>query len=199
MQQRLTQLEAVNTMLLGIRLMPAATIDHLDVYTEGVIARSTLRRKTLEVLSRGWNFNTRRLKLPVDTISGKVLAPTGTIDIYSPTGSRKSYGLGSSGKVIDLDTNEAATEPVDVIVVMGYPWEDLPVTLQMLALNEARLEFKLEMKSKTGPEASKLQGDIADSLRVMRLWDSRQRRANMLDNAGMRLHVNQRARRVVTP
>lgn len=189
--ERLTELEVINRMLLGIRLHPAATVDDLDVYSEAMIARSLLKQTILDVLIPGWNFNTRRMTLVPET-DGTIPLPARTIDVYvaSPV---SSYNViqDVDGRLLDT-TNETKVfnGPVDVIVVSGFDLEQLPSTHQMLVLHKARLAFKREMKSGAGPLDQNILLDIQKAEAMAKAWDTRQKRMSMNDSIRSAQHVD---------
>ena len=190
--ERLTELEVINRMLLGIRLAPVATVDELDSYSEGMIARGILRQVMLDVLIPGWNFNTRRLVLQPSP-EGLVQAPSNTIDIFVPQTATCEVMMDTDGYLINLsslDMTKVFAGPVDCYVVLGMDWGQLPAPLQSLVLHKARLAFKLEMKSEAGADTSVIMQDIQRAEAAAKSWDLRQKRASMLDTLRMRQHVN---------
>lgn len=188
--ERLTELEAINRMLLGIRLAPVASVDDLDTYSEGMIARSILRQVTLDVLTPGWNFNTRRMDLSPET-DGTIPVPGNTIDIFVPQGDDQVM-IDSDNRLMLVYTGEKVfTASVDAYVVMGYDWGQLPAALQSLCLHRARLSFKLEMKSSAGADANVIGGDILRAEAQAKAWDLRQKRRSALDSLKMASHVHQ--------
>ena len=188
---RITELEAINRMLLGIRMAPVTTLDALDSYTEGSIARGILQQETLRVLSPGWNFNTRRLNLK-PTTAGTIVPPANTIDVFTPQG-QGTYGITAGGLLEDLENDTTKFKSaVDVFVVRGYAWDDLPPVIQVLVLDVARLAFKLEMRSAAGPTDTNLQETIVRSEAAAKAWDLRQQRRSMLDSLGLRRFTNAR-------
>lgn len=184
---RMTELEAINQMLLDIRMAPVATADDLEVYHEATIARQVLRAKTREVLSRGWNFNTKYLSLSPD-INGHLLVPGDTIDAFVPQGDDEIRLV--SDKVTDVMTNSNEyTESRNVYVVLGYPIEELPAPIQNLCLSEARLRFVSSMRS-DGQIPRDLQKELTDVKALACSWDTRQKRRSMLDTLRVGTHVN---------
>jgi len=192
--ERLTELEVINRMLLGIRLAPIATVDDLDIYSEGMIARSILRQTILEELTPGWNFNTRRLTLSPEP-DGTIPVPGNTIDLFVPQGNDEVMVDSDNRLVSCHDGTKVFTSSVDAFVVLGYDWSELPAPLQLLCLHKARLSFKLEMKSDAGPETSVIQGDILKAQAAAKAWDLRQKRRSALDSIRSWTHVQRRVPR----
>ena len=196
--EKITKLEAVNRMLLGIKLAPVATIDDLSTYHEGTIAQGILEQITLETLSPGWNFNTHRITLVADT-DGIIHLPAHTVDVFVPQG--QTEYLVSNGRLKAILTNSTVFTPgftVDCFVVLGFDWEDLPVVIQLLSMHKARLAFKLEMKSvaKGGQMDNQIiLEDIRRAEGSAKGWDLRQKRRSALDSLGLRQHINRNASR----
>ncbi len=189
--ERLTELEVINRMLLGIRLAPIASVDDLDVYAEGTIARSVLRQVILDTLVPGWNFNTRYMTLSPET-DGTIVVPGNTIDVFVPQGDDEVM-VDSDNRLIDLATMEKTFESsVSLYVVLGFSWSQLPGCLQMLVLHKARLAFKLEMKSEAGADANVIQRDILMAEAAAKAWDLRQKRKTMLGSLKLSTHVSPR-------
>lgn len=188
--ERLTELEAINRMLLGIRLAPIASVDDLDTYSEGMIARSILRQTTLDVLTPGWNFNTRRIILSPE-VDGSIPVPGNTIDVFVPQGSDQVMIDSDNRLMLVYTGSKVFTSAVDAYVVIGYDWGQLPAALQSLCLHRARLSFKLEMKSSAGADAGVIQQDILRAEAQARAWDLRQKRRSALDSLKMASHANQ--------
>lgn len=186
--ERLTELEVINRMLLGIRLAPLAAVDDLDTYSEGMIARTVLRQELLGVLSPGWNFNTRRLTLSPE-VDGSVSVPGSTIDIFVPQFA-DSVMVDADNKLLNLVTlSKTFTSAVDAFVVTGFTIEQLPACLQMLVLHKARLAFKLEMKSEAGADTAVIRQAILEAEGTAKAWDLRQKRRSALDSLKMNTHV----------
>lgn len=184
---QMTELEAINQMLLDIRMAPVATADDLEVYHEATIARQVLLAKSREVQSRGWNYNTHRLRLSPD-VDGHLLVPGDTIDAFVPQGDDEIRLV--NNRVTDVITNSNEyTESRDVFVVLGYPIEELPAPIQNLCLAEARLRFVSSMRS-DGQIPRDLQKELTDVKALACAWDLRQKRRSMLDTLKVSSHVN---------
>jgi hypothetical protein len=187
---RLTELEAINRMLLGIKLHPAATVDELDVYSEGMIARSVLRQTIMDVLVPGWNFNTRRMTLVPET-DGTIPVPAETIDVFCPPNVRYELLVDADGRLLDtLNGTKVFTSAIDCFVVSGYSFSQLPGTHQMLILHRARLSFKREMRAKAGADDRDIMMDIQRAEAAAKAWDTRQKRLSMNDSLRMAQHVD---------
>lgn len=187
---RMTELEAINRMLLGIQLAPMATIDDIDVYSEGMIARSVLRQVTLDILVPGWNFNTRRMTLTPEE-SGVIHLPENTIDVFGIPSEAEDYMISPSGDLMETTTGVSSfTKDVTVTVVLGSTFSDLPAALQSLCLHKARLAFKTEMSTELGGDTQLILMDINKAESLAKAWDTRSKRLTMLDGLGAQKHLN---------
>lgn len=186
---KMTELEALNRMLLGIQMAPLASIDDIDTYSEAMIARAVLRQVLFDVVSPGWNFNTRLMTLsPVS--DGTIPVPDSTMDVFVLQSSAVEYMV-IQGKLVSMSTGvNTFSSPVTLYVVLGFDWEDLPVVIQSLVLHKARLAFKTEMNSELGADTQVILKDISDAETRVKAWDTRQKRMSMLDSLKTARHVN---------
>lgn len=188
--ERMTELEALNRMLLGIQLAPMASIDDVDIYSEGMIAKSVLRQVTMDVLIPGWNFNTRRTTLTPD-VNGIIHLPANAIDVFATQYDAVDYTIDPDGDLMITDTGvKKFTSPVVASVVLGFPFQDLPIALQSLCLHKARLAFKTEMSTELGGDTQLIMSDIQKAEGLAKAWDTRTKRMSMLDGLGARKHLN---------
>lgn len=183
----LTELEVINEMLLDIRLAPVATVDDVDIYHEATIARSVLRSKVRQVLSRRWNFNERFMELSPD-IHGNINLPSATIGVTVPQGYDEVRMV--DGKLVDsVSGDNVFTSSRLVNVTLGFPIEELPASIQNLCKAEARHSFISRMRS-DAVVTSDIQKELQDAKALACSWDARQRRRNMLETADMYTHVD---------
>lgn len=189
--QRMTLLEAINTMLLDIRMAPLASLADLDAYHEATMASNALVAKTREVLARGWNFNTNRTSLSPDAITGKIQVPgfANVIDAWASEGDPGVY-MQATGYLRNMDDDsEVFTSSVTVNIVKGLSFVDLPSPIQGLCLIEARVHFSSVMRP--GETIGQTLGaELGNAMALAKGWDARQKRRTMLDNMLNRVHVN---------
>jgi hypothetical protein len=191
--ERMTRLEAVNSMLMNIRLAPVAAIDDLDTYHEGSLASMVLDEVTRDVLSPGWNFNTRRISLEPE-VDGTIPVPPHTIDVFVPQGDTQVF-IDSDNRLITFEGEKEFTTSVDCYVVIAPPWEQLPSPIQSYCMHRAGLQYKNKMRS--GADA----GTRSEEVEVMRAearakaWDLRQKRRSALESLQLNHHVNRNAPR----
>lgn len=189
--ERMTELEAINRMLLGVQLAPAASIDDIDVYSEGMLARSILKQVTMDVISTGWHFNTRRMTLTPD-INQIIHLPARTVDVFTPQTEPTEYMQDTNGNLVDLSSGtNLFTTPATVYVVQGYDFQDLPPVFQSLVLHKSRLAFKTEMSTEMTGDSSLIMKDINDAEVRAKMWDTRSKRLSMLDGLKSRVSVSQ--------
>lgn len=98
----MTELEAVNTMLLSIGKSPVNTVSVPGI-NDVSFALTTLYNTTREVQARGWWFN-REPEFPINPVNdgtGNILVPNTVIDL--DTTDRTLNYVERSGKLYDLD------------------------------------------------------------------------------------------------
>ena len=181
--ERMTRLEAVNSMLMNIRLAPVAAIDDLDTYHEGTLASSVLAMVTRDVLTPGWNFNTRRMTLSPE-VDGLIPVPPHTIDVFVPQGHEQVF-IDADNRLITFEGNKVFHNSVDCFIVIAPPWEQLPSALQSLCLHRASLSFRNKMRSSAGPDTRSLEMDIMRAEAAAKAWDLRQKRRSAIDTLKM--------------
>ena len=185
---KLTELEAINQMLLSIGLHPAAAVDDLDVYSEGMIARSILKISLMETLANNWHFNTHRLTL-VPESDGTVVPPDNTLDVYCAPELSYELIVDSQGRLKDIKNDTTVFNgSVEVYVVRGYPWDEVPPNFQLLVLHKAQKQFMRRMKPKL--DTRDIDFSIMQAEATCRSWDTRQRRYSMLDSLRSHQHVS---------
>ena len=196
--QRMTLLEAINTMLLDIRMAPLASLEPteeypvgLGVYHEGTLAYEALVSKTREVLSRGWNFNSKRTSLSpsAETSEIQIEDYEGVIDVWAGEGDIPCY-MQDDGYLFNMEKNSTIFDrSVTCTIVYGLTFENLPTPLQSLCLAEARIKFSGQQRPGEAVGQA-LSNELAEAKTLAFGWDSRQKRRNMLDNLMNRVHTN---------
>jgi len=189
--ERMTRLDAINSMLQDIRMAPVASLVDLDAYHEATLASHKLTEKTREVLSRGWIFNTTEISLDPDPSTSKIQVPsyTAALDVYAHECNPRVI-MGADGYLTDFHNNtQEFSQSVAVSIVRSIAFESLPTPLQNLCLKEARMAFYGAQRSgENAPDIMRL--ELLDAKALAAGWDARQRRYSMLDNLESRVHVN---------
>lgn len=126
----MTELEAVNEMLMSIGQAPVNTLSVTGI-RDVSIARARLQSMTRRVLSRGFNFNTDENYPLLPDTDGIILVPEGALKIegMGPTDDyttrRHPKGLALYNKT---DRTFRFTTSVSVKIVWAFAFVDLPET-----------------------------------------------------------------------
>lgn len=78
-----TLLDAINQLLLAIRVAPISTFAQTESNTDAGEAKKALDQASIEVQTRGWEFNTEREKVIDPEVDGRVLLPSNTLRVRS--------------------------------------------------------------------------------------------------------------------
>lgn len=184
---RLTELEAINVMLLDIQRAPVASVDSIDIYHEATIAQQKLQQVGKRIVGQGWNFNSRRMTLTPD-VNGHIWVPSATVSVY--TDELTTDYIIVDGKLFDsFEDTDVFTSSVTATVVLGFDFASLPLPIQTVIIESARVDFYSTMMPGE-PIPQHIQTALRDSLALAKSWDSRQIRRSMIDNLGMRRHVD---------
>jgi hypothetical protein len=184
---RLTELEAINVMLLDIQRAPVASMDSIDIYHEATIAQRKLHQVGKRVVGQGWNYNRRQMVLSPD-VNGHIWVPASTVSVY--TDELTTDYIIVDGKLFDSFKNtDVFTSAVTATVVLGFDFATLPLPIQTVVIESARVDFYSTMMPGE-PIPQHIQIALRDALALAKSWDSRQKRRSMLDNLGMRRHVD---------
>lgn len=141
-----TELEAINVMLHTIGEAPVNTLTG-ELNYEVSIAVSTLAEVSRDIQTYGWKFNRNpRYRLMPDE-NGELRLPTNALAIATHPDYRSRYDLVSRGdKVISYSETDGEvtkfTEPVDCILVICLPFEQLPESARRYILIRAARLFQ---------------------------------------------------------
>lgn len=147
----MTDLDAVNKMLSSIGQAPVNT---LSVTGIGDVAKAIrqLTDVTREVQSVGYSWNTDENVELTPNGDGLILLPNGTlgIDASEPTTNVVARRHTASNKLAlyDLDTHTFVfTDPVEVNIVWGFEFNDLPQTARAYIATAAARRFQAQIVS----------------------------------------------------
>ncbi len=138
-----TELEAINTMLRAVGESPISDPDEPQLVT-AVNAKSTLRRVSREVQSRGWHFNTER-DFPF-SLDGASKIPVGDDVVRIDTwGTDRRKSVTRRGKFLyDLDEHTFVfTADLKCEVTFVLSFEDIPEAARNYITVKASREFQL--------------------------------------------------------
>ena len=140
----MTELEAVNEMLMSIGQAPVNTLAVTGI-KDVAIARARLASMTRRVLSRGFNFNTDEGYPLTPDSDGIILIPDGALKVEGSgptddyTQRRHSKGLALYNKT---DRTFAFPAGITVKVVWSFAFEDLPETARCYIATAAGRRFQ---------------------------------------------------------
>lgn len=200
MTTKMTELRAVNRMLLGIKRLPLETLDTVGTNVEASLALDILYTVTQELLSSGLSYNTKIKTLSPDT-NAHIHPPARTLALQAspnPNLEPKDY-LVFDGKLYDAeeDTNEFASS-IELSIVYDVDFDDLPFVIQAVVLHESRKAFTLEIKGKavTPAMVATMDRDIGKARGVLMGWDSRQNKVSLIgSNTGLMFQSRNTPRR----
>ncbi|MDW9532259.1 hypothetical protein RWE87_02235 [Sinorhizobium meliloti] len=138
----LTELEAINEILATGSDSPISTLEENTVI-DASLAMNTLRATSVEVQTRGWNFNTEdSLKITPDQ-EGAIRLPRNTLKVDTVG---ESAGLNGVQRGLRLynktDKTYTFGSPVTVDLVLGLDFEELPSTARLYITIRAARKYQ---------------------------------------------------------
>lgn len=141
----LTELDAVNEMLMSIGQAPVSTLVVSGI-RDVSIARQELLKVSRRVQSQGFNFNTDNDYPLSPDIDGHIAVPPGTLKVDAEDKTRNIVQRRHETKGICLYNRDERTfeftEAVDCHVVWGFAFEDLPETARTYIATSAGRKFQ---------------------------------------------------------
>lgn len=148
----MTKLEAVNRMLASIGQAPINTIPSSGI-GDAAKAAQQIDETARDVQSVGYCWNTdRNYKLTPDVSDGAILIPNGALDV-DPSAKSQNYVMREHpvrGGLALYNTDDQTfefTEPVEVDIVWGYEFEDLPPPARSYVAVAAARRFQAQVIS----------------------------------------------------
>lgn len=145
MIQPMTELDAVNEMLMSIGQAPVNTLNVSGIKDVN-IAKARLQGMTRRVLSRGFNFNTDEDYELSPDVDGIIAIPAGTLKVeaMTPTDELVQRRHPSKGMCLynKAERSFTFTAPVTVKVVWSFAFEDLPETARCYIATAAGRRFQ---------------------------------------------------------
>ena len=140
---RMTELEAVNTMLTTIGEQPVSSLDNLAGLQDASIARQILSNISRTVQSKGWVFNLDLQVTYSPNSNGEIILGSNVIRIDTTSKVRSSTKdiIERGGKLYDRENNTSVfTDDVKVDRVIVLNFEDLPESARRyIATRSARV------------------------------------------------------------
>ena len=126
---KMTELEAVNTMLVTIGEQPVSSLDNLAGLQDASIARQILSNISRAVQSKGWVFNLDLQVTYTPDSTGQIILGSNVIriDTTSKVRSTTKDVVERGGKLYDRENNTSIfSDPVKVDRVIVLTFDDLP-------------------------------------------------------------------------
>jgi hypothetical protein len=146
MIQVMTELDAVNEMLMSIGQAPVNTLAVTGIQDVN-IAKAELTKVSRRVQSRGWNWNTDDNYTLNPDVDGAILIPEGALKVdASDTGSnlvQRRHPTKNAMALYDRDNQTFTfTAPVAVQIIWGFAFEDMPETARTYIATSAGRKFQ---------------------------------------------------------
>ncbi|RVP50016.1 phage tail protein [Sinorhizobium medicae] len=138
----LTELEAINEILATGSDSPISTLEENTVI-DASLAMNTLRATSVEVQTRGWNFNTEdSLKITPDQ-EGAIRLPRNTLKVDTVGESAGINGVQRGLRLYNkTDKTYTFASPVTVDLVLGLDFEELPSTARLYITIRAARKYQ---------------------------------------------------------
>ncbi len=140
---RMTELEAVNTMLVTIGEQPVSSLDNLAGLQDASIARQILSNISRAVQSKGWVFNLDLQVTYTPDSNGQIILGSNVIRIDSTSKVRSTSKdiVERGGRLYDRERNTSVfTDAVKVDRVVVLNFDDLPeAARRYIATRSARV------------------------------------------------------------
>lgn len=140
----MTELEAVNEMLMSIGQAPVSTLEVSGIKDVN-IAKAELLKVSRRVQARGWNWNTDDNYQLSPSAQGIILVPNGALRIdYSDSSRNLVERRHDTGRALYDRDNQTFTftGPVTCKIVWGFAFEDLPETARNYIATSAGRKFQ---------------------------------------------------------
>jgi hypothetical protein len=187
----ITELEAINKMLMAIGEQPVNTIPVTGI-SEATIAQKMLHNTSREVQGKGLNCNTDSEYTLSPDSNGNIIIPANVLRI-DPSDQSKDY-VWRNNKLYDKDKNKQTsvfTKTVDVEVIWFYPFEELPPHVRnYITVKAAR---KLQAESVGSDTLHNFSAkDEYDAKQEMDRWEFNNRYDTLLHGQGVYGIANRR-------
>lgn len=144
-----TKLEAINCMLQCIGQSPLATLEGTkSSFT--ISALTLLDERTKSIQMKGWDFNTEENYILQPNVDGQIELAENILTVKVPTYYKNRYVVRNQ-KIYDKYKHTfTITEPLEVTIVFGLNFEELPEMVRNYIKMDAAYKFtKRELGSQT--------------------------------------------------
>ncbi|MER8422478.1 hypothetical protein [Mesorhizobium sp. M1403] len=137
-----TELEAINEILATGSESPVSTLDENTVI-DASLAMNTLRATSVEVQTRGWNFNTENNLVIAPDQDGTVVLPRNTLGVDT-VGETASINAVQRGLRLYNETDKTYvwTAAPTVTLVVALAFEELPSTARLYITIRAARKYQ---------------------------------------------------------
>lgn len=138
----LTKLQAVNRILAVIGEAPVTSLT--DDFVDAQIAQERLDQESLLIQADGWHFNTDYEYTLTPDNNNNILIPASALSVFVPD-YRKYIVRSNNGTRMLYDREEHSytfTDTMDVTIVWGYEFEDLPEPLKHYLMIKVGRQFQ---------------------------------------------------------
>ena len=137
-----TELEAINEILATGSESPVSTLDENTVI-DASLAMNTLRATSVEVQTRGWNFNTENNLVIAPDQEGTVILPRNTLGVDT-VGETANVNAVQRGLRLYNETDKtyvwASAPTVNLVVALAF--EDMPSTARLYITIRAARKYQ---------------------------------------------------------
>lgn len=138
----LTELEAINEILATGSDSPISTLEENTVI-DASLAMNTLRATSVEVQTRGWNFNTEESLKIIPDQEGAIRLPRNTLKVDTVGESAGINGVQRGLRLYNkTDKTYTFGSPVTVDLVLGLDFEELPSTARLYITIRAARKYQ---------------------------------------------------------
>lgn len=141
----MTELEAVNEMLMSIGQAPVSTLAVTGIKDVNV-AKAELLKVSRRIQSRGWNWNTDNDYELTPDVDGHIAIPNGVLKIDAGSKQNNYVQRRHETKGLCLYNRDDRTfvfdDGVDCEIVWGFDFEDLPETARTYVATSAGRKFQ---------------------------------------------------------
>jgi hypothetical protein len=139
----MTELEAVNEMLMSIGQAPVNTLAVTGI-KDVAVARQRLQTALRTALTKGWWFNTDEAYTLTPDLDGNIIVPANALKIDSDDLDITERVLDGKGRCLWDRATETFefTDPVTVRVVWGFEYEAIPQTARDYVATVAARRFQ---------------------------------------------------------
>lgn len=177
---RTTELDAINAMLGTIGESPINSLEGVSGVGDAVTARQVLNEVAVQVLEKGWHFNTEKNFTLAPTTSGEILVPNNALEIDT-SGYDKEVDVAIRGNKLWNRTDQTFvfSKPLKCDVVFLLEFEEMPQAARhYVMVRAARIFQQRTVGSETLTGFT--QKDEAEAKTALMLYEARTADHNIL-------------------